>query len=107
MVNRKNPYANWDRDTEGNLAPPALLTHCGDGAMEAEITVSMLASFGIPAVTELPGDGRFGKIIIGHSGYGVDIFVPATRLNEAKELLEAEDITEAELSKTDEGDTAL
>jgi len=90
MGGTQNPYENWDRDAEGNLAPPAFLTHCGDGAMEAEITVGMLRSFGIPAVTELPGDGPFGKIILGHSGYGINIFVPATRLAEARDLLTAD-----------------
>jgi ABC-type Na+ efflux pump permease subunit len=38
----------------------------------------------------------FGKLIIGHAGGGVDIFVPETLLEDAKDILSAEVVDEDE-----------
>ena len=51
----------------------------------ADITVSMLQGYGIPAFK----DGTLGKVIFGFAGRGVDIYVPASRLEDARELLSA------------------
>ena len=83
-------YEAWPRDEKGEPVPPAFLTHCGPLDLEAEMLQSMLESYGIPSIRRLPGDGAFGELILGISGNGVDIFVPAAQLAEAQELLKGE-----------------
>ena len=52
----------------------------------ADITISMLESFGIPAFKV----GTQGKVLLGFAGLGVEIYVPASRLEEAQMLLAAQ-----------------
>ena len=52
--------------------------------------VNMLMSFEIPAFLMHPGDGDFGKVVLGMSGTGSNIYVPETMLEDAKNLMEAE-----------------
>lgn len=83
-------YDAWPRTEAGETVEAAFLTHCGPLDLEAEMIQSMLESFGIPSIRRAPGDGAFGELILGMSGNGIDIFVPRTRLDEARELLEGE-----------------
>ena len=48
----------------------------------------MLEAYGIPCVRDYPGNGSFGRVIMGTSGTGVDIFVPKSMLNTAQKLIE-------------------
>ena len=50
----------------------------------------MLEAYGIPTIRQHPNDGDFGKLILGMSGSGVDIYVPETELAAALELLNGE-----------------
>ena len=63
----------WPRDADGELGPPAMLAN-------------MLEAYGIPCLKNYPGDGQFGKIMLGMSGYGVEILVPETLLADAQAL---------------------
>ena len=83
-------FEEWPRDEQGEPVPPALLVHCGPLDMEAEMIRSMLAAYDIPSFRQLPGDGAFGELILGISGNGIDIYVPATRLAEAQDILKGE-----------------
>jgi len=83
-------YDEWPRDEAGQTVPAAFLTHCGPLDMEAEMIRSMLEAYGIPSIRRLPGDGAFGELILGMSGNGIDIFVPATMLAEAQDILKGE-----------------
>ncbi len=83
-------YENWPKDEAGEPVEPAFLTHCSPLDLEAEMIRSMLESYGIPSFRRLPGDGAFGELILGMSGNGIDIYVPATQLAEAQELLKGE-----------------
>ena len=83
-------YKQWPRTTEGELVPPKFLTHCSSRDVEDELLVNFLKSYGIPAVVIHPGDGSFGKVVLGMSGTGSSIYVPETMYDEAKELMEAE-----------------
>lgn len=80
----------WPRDEKGEPIEPVFLVHCQPLDMEAQMIQSMLEAYGIPSVRRLPGDGAFGQLIIGMSGSGADIFVPATMLQDALELLKGE-----------------
>lgn len=80
----------WPRREDGSFIPPARLAHVGGKPMDEQILLSMLEAYGIPAVTQYPNDGSFGKIVLGMSGGGTEIFVPETMLEEARQLLAAE-----------------
>lgn len=75
---------NWPKDAHGTPEQAAKLTLQSELGGMADITLSMLDSYGIPAFKE----GTQGKVIFGFAGLGVEIYVPASRLAEAKDLLE-------------------
>lgn len=87
---KKKLRDQWPNLPNGDPVAPAYLTHVGGNPMDSELTVSLLEAYGIPAVTQFPNDGQFGKLIIGHAGGGVDIYVPETQLSEARDILSAE-----------------
>jgi hypothetical protein len=93
----------WPKNEDGKDVPPVFLTHTGGAAMDEQILLSMLEAYGIPAVTKYPGDGTFGKVVLGASGYGADIYVPETMYEDAKALLAAE----AEPSEEEAGGGAV
>lgn len=88
----------WPRDADGELVPPALLTKCTGVDMDDVLLVNMLEAYGIPCLKNYPRDGQFGKIMLGMSGYGVEILVPETLLADAQALQEgcAEALTEGD-----------
>ena len=75
----------WPRDSEGNPEPAEKLAIQWELDSMADITLSLLESCGIPAFKV----GTQGKVIFGFAGLGVEICVPASRLEEARALLEA------------------
>lgn len=77
----------WPRDDAGEFAAPAFLTHCMSIDMQDEMLINMLAAYGIPAVKQYPNDGSFGRVILGMSGGGTDIYVPHTLLEDALALI--------------------
>ena len=87
----------WPRDEDGELEPPVYLCHCTGLDMDDRLLISRMESYGIPCLKQYPGDGDFGKIILGMSGTGVDIFVPPGVWADACELLRApEELSEEE-----------
>ena len=47
----------------------------------------LTAAAGIPVLTRYPEGGGLGKVYLGFSGYGVDLYVPKSRESEARALL--------------------
>ena len=86
----------WPRDDKGETVRPAFLCHCKDLDLSDELRINMLEAYGIPCLRLYPGDGSFGKLILGMSGQGVDIFVPGTMLEEAQDLCQSQPETENE-----------
>ena len=82
-------YKQWPRDAEGEIVPPKFLVHCTSRDAEDVMTVNFLQSYGIPAAVIHPGDGSFGKVVLGISGTGSSIYVPETMYDQAIELMEA------------------
>ena len=81
----KSLEERWPKDDNGQPEKADMLTwQRGLGGM-ADITLSMLEGCGIPAFKV----GTQGKVVLGFAGLGVEIYVPASRLEEAKALLEA------------------
>jgi hypothetical protein len=51
-----------------------------------EMTVNMLEAYGIPCLKVYPGYGSFGKLILGMSGEGTEIYVPKSLHEDALAL---------------------
>ena len=83
--NRNKP--EWPKDEAGNMIPPAFLEHIGGNPVDLDMETGLLNAYGIPTTQEYPNDGVFGKIVIGHSGGGVDLYVPETLLEDAKNII--------------------
>ena len=80
----------WPLDENGEYEKAAMLTTVIDHHLDAELTVGLLQSCGIPSVVNYPAYGTFGKIMLGFSGEGAEIYVPASRLDEARQIIESE-----------------
>jgi len=78
----------WPKDEQGRAEESAFLCTRSNTDMSDELTVNMLEAYGIPCVRDYPGNGSFGRVIMGASGTGVDIFVPKSMLETAQKLIE-------------------
>ncbi|MBR2583312.1 MAG: hypothetical protein IKD61_07950 [Oscillospiraceae bacterium] len=78
----------WPKDENGRAEESVFLCTCGNTDLSDELTVNMLEAYGIPCVRDYPGDGAFGRVIMGASGTGVDIYVPKSMLELAQKLIE-------------------
>ena len=78
----------WPKDEEGRAEESAFLCTCSNTDLSDTLTVNMLEAYGIPCLRDYPGNGAFGRVVMGASGTGVDIYVPKSMLEEAKMLIE-------------------
>lgn len=78
---------NWPKESGGEPVAPAFLTHCGSLDMEDEMLTNLLEAYGIPCLRRFPENGSFGRVVLGMSGNGADIYVPETMLEDAKNLI--------------------
>lgn len=78
-------YEKWPKPN-GEPEAPVFLTHCSSTDLQDQLLLGMLEAYGIPSVTKYPNDGTFGKVVLGISGDGVDIYVPQSLLKDAKAL---------------------
>lgn len=87
---------SWPRDEDGEPEPPVYLCHCDPPAMNEALFVSRMGAYGIPCLRQYPENGDLGRLIIGTSGTGTDIFVPASLWADACELLREPEENERE-----------
>lgn len=80
----------WPKDENGAPEEPAWLCNCKNLDFDDELKVNMLEAYGIPCLRLYPGDGSFGKLVLGVSGQGADIYVPASVLDDARQLCESQ-----------------
>ena len=83
-------------DENGEKIKATRLMNTFDSADDSDMKLSLLAAYGIPGFKYYDLDGGAGKVINGFSGYGVSLYVPESRLEEAKELAEAKPLEEDE-----------
>ena len=77
----------WPLDGDGEPERAALLETQPDFSGFWDLCCALLESCGIPFDTQRPGAGEYMKIAWGFSSSGLEIYVPASRLAEATELL--------------------
>ena len=53
------------------------------------MTPPPLSAYGVPCFKYYDREGGAGKVINGFSGFGVSLYVPASRLEEARDILNA------------------
>ena len=75
----------WPKNEQGEPEKPVFLCNCNNVDMGDELKINMLEAYGIPCLRVYPGDGSLGM-----SGYGTDIYVPQSMLNDATALCEEE-----------------
>ena len=80
----------WPKTTSGEPEKAVFLCNYKALDLADELKINMLEAYGIPCLREYPGDGSFGKVVLGMSGHGTDIYVPESKLEEARGLLDAE-----------------
>lgn len=85
-------YGDWPKDENGAPGEPAFLTRVSDLNGELKLLRSMLESFGIPNVCKAVSDGDFGTVIMGTAAFGTDVYVPAALLEDAKNILNNDNI---------------
>lgn len=83
-------YESWPK-SDGKPEDAVFLKHCSSVDMEDDMLINMLFAYGIPAVKDYPQDGSFGKVVMGMSGSGTDIYVPASLLEDARGLMGGND----------------
>ena len=79
-------YERWPKDENGEPEEPVFLGTAVNQNLFDELTVTMLEAYGIPCLKRYPGDGTFGKIILGMSGQGTEIYVPKSMVEDAANL---------------------
>ncbi|MGI6013719.1 MAG: hypothetical protein ACOX7K_05490 [Oscillospiraceae bacterium] len=93
---RGNLMERWPLDAEGEPVAPVFLAHRTSNDMADEMLVNLLEAYGIPTLRQYPNDGEFGRVIMGISGGGADVYVPETEYEAAMELLNGEVIEDDE-----------
>lgn len=84
----------WPKDESGEMIPPVFFQHILGSELDVEMTVNLLEAYGIPALRKASGDGTLGEVLLGASGYGVDIFVPENMLEDAQNIVSGEIVDE-------------
>lgn len=79
-------YKDWPK-INGEPEEPVFLKHCTSVDMEDEMLINMLSAYGIHAIKLYPSNGSFGKVVLGMSGDGANIFVPSSMLEDAVTLI--------------------
>lgn len=93
-LSRQDLSARWPKDPEGRPEKPAFLVNLSDAGGIADMTAAQLEAYGIPVLREYREGGAAGRVVLGFSGYGADLYVPASRLEEARALLTEADSQE-------------
>ncbi len=84
----------WPKNEQGEPERPAFLGRFSSVDLADEMTANMLEAFGVPSFRRYPGDGAFGRVMLGMSGLGTDLYVPESLLEDALALLENRQIEE-------------
>ena len=79
----------WPIGQDGQPEQAVLAADAFDSIADADLKLSLLTAYGIPCFKHYAKEGGAGKIINGFSGYGAGLYVPASRLEDARDLLNA------------------
>ena len=74
----------WPKTPSGEPEKAVFLCNCKALDLSDELKINMLEAYGIPCLRDYPGNGSFGKVILGMSGQGTDIYVTESKQGEAR-----------------------
>ena len=92
----KSDIPAWPQDEQGRDEKAVLLKETFDSPAETDMVISLLAAYGIPCFKYYDKEGGAGKVINGFSGYGASLYVPQSRLEEAKDLMDSRPVEDEE-----------
>ena len=76
----------WPKNEAGEPEKPVFLCNCPSQDLGDELFTNMLEAYGIPCLKVYPGDGSFGRVVLGMSGLGMDVYVPESLYEDAVAL---------------------
>lgn len=91
----------WPTDDDGEPVTPALLTTVTGTQLDYQLLLAQLRSYGIPVLGTFTATGNLAKLILGFAGTGMDVYVPETMVELARELLEPAELPEEEEAPED------
>ena len=90
VLSHEELLQRWPRDPDGQPERPVFLVNIQeDAGLAAEMAVTQLEAYGIPVLRKYPWGGSVVRLYLGTARTGADLYVPASRLEEARQLLEA------------------
>ena len=97
MMKKDNDAPAWPVEDDGQKARGVELLYAKN-PVELDITQSLLHAYGIPTLAHVRNQAFFSTVVFGSPLLGAAVYVPETRLEEARALLEAqvEEIDESE-----------
>jgi len=86
----------WPSYDDGSPVKPVRLMTVTGNQLDYQMVISQLQSFGVPVVGNFTADGTLSKLIFGFAGTGMDVLVPETMADLARELMKPIEEEEAE-----------
>ena len=77
----------WPTYDDGSPVKPVRLMTVTGNQLDYQLVITQLQSFGVPVVGTFTADGTLSKLILGFAGSGMDVIVPETMADLARELL--------------------
>ena len=77
----------WPSYDDGTPVKPVRLMTVTGNQLDYQMVITQLQSFGVPVVGTFTADGTLAKLIFGFAGSGMDVIVPETMADLARELL--------------------
>ena len=77
----------WPKNDDGSPVTPVRLLTVTGNQLDYQLVVAQLRSFGVPVVGTFTAEGTLAKLILGFAGTGMDVLVPETMAELARELL--------------------
>ncbi len=77
----------WPSYDDGSPVKPVRLMTVTGTQLDYQMAVTQLQSFGVPVVGTFTADGALSKLLFGFSGTGMDVLVPETMADLARELM--------------------
>lgn len=103
-LNFSSVTGNWPVTDSGEPESPAFLERVYGNETELALRRNMLWAYGVPSVARYPMDGALGKVVLGQSGFGMDIFVPESMLGDAENIIGGEDSAEIEIDQINDNE---
>lgn len=85
----------WPTYDDGSPVKPVRLMTVTGSQLDYQMVITQLQSFGVPVVGTFTADGTLARLILGFAGTGMDVLVPETMAELARELLKPVEEEEA------------